>query len=135
MLSVEAYAKYHASPTHHIPRPTILLAVTMFVVGLSHGRLAAWGDRRRQLRVSAEGISLPVKPFSRLSLAWSEVDAILIDDRYAKVTATDGRSQRLDLSGLLHASAARDALMQARTFLDEARHAAGASIESNAAPS
>ena len=130
MLSVEAYAKYHA--THHIPRPTILLAVTMFVVGMTHGRIAAWGDRRRQLRVSAEGISVPVRPFSRVTLAWPEVSSIDLDDRYATVVAIDGRKQRLDLSDMIHASAVRDALMQARTFLDEARHAANASIESTA---
>ena len=51
MLSVEAYAKYHA--TAHIPRPTILLAVTMFTIGMLHGRIAAWGDRRREMRVDA----------------------------------------------------------------------------------
>ena len=131
MLSVEAYAKYHA--THHIPRPTILLAVTMFVVGMTHGRIAAWGDRRRHLRVSAEGISLPVRPFSRMTLTWPEVSSIDIDDRSATVVAIDGRTQRLDLSDMLHAGAVRDALMQANRFLDDARHAASASIESPAA--
>ena len=52
MLSVEAYAKYHA--TSHIPRPTILLALTMLAIGLAHGRLAKFGDRRRELRAGAE---------------------------------------------------------------------------------
>ena len=130
MLSVEAYAKYHA--TAHIPRPTILLAVTMFTVGLMHGRLAAFGDRRRQLRVDADGISLPTRPFQRMTLAWAEVASIDTDDRYAVITATDGRSHRIDLNDLLQPAAVRDALMTARTFLDDARHAASASIESAA---
>jgi hypothetical protein len=131
MLSVEAYAKYHA--TAHIPRPTILLAVTMFTVGLTHGRLAAWGDRKRELRVGPEGISLPTTPFMRMTLAWADVESIEIGDRDATITAVDGRSTRVDLSDVLEPAAVRDALMTANTFLDEARHAASASIESAAA--
>ena len=129
MLSVEAYAKYAA--TQQIPRPTILLAVTMLTVGLLHGRLAAWGDRRRELRVSADGISVPGRFFRRLTLPWAEVASIETDDRAAVVTATDGRSQRIDLADAFQPTAIRDALMSARTFLDESRHAANASIESS----
>lgn len=128
MLSVEAYAKYHA--THHIPRPTILLAFTMISIGLLHGRLAAWGDRRRQLRVGPEGISVPGRFFRRLTLDWAEVASIETDDRATVVTAIDGRSQRIDLADVFQPAAVRDALMTARTFLDESRHASDASIES-----
>ena len=119
MLSVEAYAKYHA--TTHIPRPTILLATVMFTIGLLHGRLAAWGDRRRELRVGPEGISVPGgRPFSsRLTLIWAQVASIEIDDRAAIVTAIDGRSKRIKLTDVFQPSAIRDAL-----------HAARASIES-----
>src|SRR4030095_6767720 len=49
MLGVEAYAKYHA--TGHIPRPTILLALTMLSIGLAHGRLAEVLSQRPELRV------------------------------------------------------------------------------------
>lgn len=128
MLGVEAYAKYHS--THHIPRPTIVLALAMITIGLAHPRIAAWGERRRHLRVSAEGISLPVKPFSRMNLAWVDVAEITINDRYAAVIATDGRQQRFEFADLTHGPALRDALMQANTFLDEARYAARSSIES-----
>ena len=128
MLAVEAYAKYHA--TAHIPRPTILLAVVMLVIGLMHGRLAAWGDRKRHMRIGPEGISVPGRPFRRLTLAWSEVATIEMDNRAAVITAVDGRSKRIDLSDVVQPKAVRDALITARTFLDDARHAAGASIES-----
>jgi hypothetical protein len=130
MLCVEAYAKYNA--TAHIPRPTILLAVTMLTVGVFHGRIAAWGDRKRQLRVTPEGISLPHRAFTRLDLAWADVASIELDDRWAVVTAGDGRSKRIDLNDALQPNAIRDALMTARTFLDEFRHAEIESIESNA---
>lgn len=128
MLGVEAYAKYHE--THHVPRPTVLLAVAMLAVGLLHGRIAAWGSKRRHLRVTADHISFPRRPFFRTTLTWPEVASIDIGDRYATVTATNGRSHRFDLSDLIDATGIRDALMQARTFLDESRHAASASIES-----
>ena len=130
MLSVEAYAKFHA--TAHIPRPTILLAVTMFTIGLLHGRLAAWGDRRRQMRVDADGISLWVRPFKQLKLAWAEVASIEVDDRAAVITALDGRSQRIDLIDVFNPKAVRETLSAARTELDASRHAASASIESTA---
>jgi hypothetical protein len=119
MLSVEAYAKYHA--TAHIPRPTILLAVVMLVIGINHGKLAAWGGRRHQLRVGPEGISVPRRFFRRLTLPWADVESIEMDDRAAVVKAADGRSQRIDLSDLLQPKAARDALVSAKTLLDESR--------------
>lgn len=129
MLSVEAYSKFHA--TGHVPRPTILLAVVMFAIGLLHGRLAAWGDRRRELRVGPDGITWPVKPFFRQTLTWPEVASIEIDDRWAVITPVTGLSKRIDLRDVLQPKSIRDALMSARTFLDEARHAQNASIESS----
>ena len=128
MLAVEAYAKYHA--THHIPRPTILLAITMLAIGLSHGRIAAWGDRKRRLLVTPDGISIPGRFFRRTTLSWAEVESIEMDDRAAVIKAIDGRSKRIDLSDVLQPKAVRDALMSAQTLLDEARHASSASIES-----
>jgi hypothetical protein len=131
MLAVEAYAKYHASG--HIPRPTIVLAVAMLGIGLAHGRLAAWGDRRRELRVSADGIRVPGRQFRRMTLTWAEVASIEVDDRWAAVTSTRGRTLRIDLGDVLQPKAVREALASARTFLDESRHAVRASIESTAA--
>jgi hypothetical protein len=122
MLAVEAYAKYHA--THHLPRPTILLAVTMIAIGLLHGRLAAWGDRRRQLRVGDEGISVPGRFFRRLTLAWSEVAEITIGPDKARVIAADGRDQAIDLADALTPEPIRAALVDAQTRLATFRDAA-----------
>ena len=128
MLAVEAYAKFHASGK--IPRATILLAMTMLGVGIAHPRLAAWGSRRRHLRVDANQISIPKRPFFRVTLPWADVQSIDIDDRYATVTAVGGRRHRFDFSDMIAPDAVREALMQARRFLDEAQHASRASIES-----
>jgi len=131
MLSVEAYAQFHA--TGHLPRPTMLLAFAMFTIGMLHGTIAKKGDERRQLRVSADGITVPGKPFNRLTLAWAEVASIDVDERWAAITATDGRTRKIDLSDVFQPQAVREALTSARTLLEEARHAASASIESTAA--
>ena len=128
MLMVEAWSKYHASG--HIARPTLLLALVMIALGVTHGRLLAFGARRRELRIDGDGISVATKPFNRMSLKWPEVASIEIGDRWAVISATNGRSRRIDLSDVMRPQAVRDALMQARTLLDDAHHAASASIES-----
>ena len=63
MLSVEAYAHFRA--TAHVPRPTILLAFAMLTIGILHPLLAKHGDRRRELRVGDDGISVPGGKFTR----------------------------------------------------------------------
>jgi hypothetical protein len=131
MLSVEAYTKFHA--TGHLPRPTMLLAFAMFAIGMLHGSISKKGDERRQLRVSADAITVPGRPFNRMTLAWAEVASIDVDDRWATITAIDGRTRKIDLSDVLQPQAVRDALASARSLLDEARHAACSSIESGAA--
>lgn len=131
MLSVEAYAKFHA--TGHLPRPTMLLAFAMFTIGMLHGTIAKKGDERRQLRVSAGGVTVPGKPFNRMTLTWAEVASIEVDERWAVITATSGRKRRIDLGDVFEPQAVRDALASARTRLEEARHAVSASIESTAA--
>jgi hypothetical protein len=115
-----------------VPRPTILLAVVMLAIGLLHGRVATFGDRRREMRINAQGLSLPgSRPFQRLTLSWPEVQSIDIDDDTVVVTAIDGRTRRIDLADVVHPEPIRAALLSARTLLEEARHASSASIESN----
>jgi hypothetical protein len=129
MLIVEVVAKYHA--TGHLARPTLLLSVALITIGLSHGRIAAWGDRRRELRVTDDGISVPGRFFRRLNLAWADVAEITIGRGQARVIARDGREQGLDLTDIIDADAVRHALSDALARLDthraalEHRHLAG----------
>lgn len=115
MLLVEAYAKYHA--THHVPRPTILLGVVMIAIGVFHGRIAARGARRLELRVGDDGVSVPGRFFRRLSLPWSDVAEITVGPATARVIAVDGRDQILNLADAINADAIRDALGEAQTRL------------------
>jgi hypothetical protein len=52
-----------------VKRPTLLLAVVMMTIGLLHGRLAAWGQRRRALRLTASGLAIGGKLFGRSTSA------------------------------------------------------------------
>lgn len=119
MLLVEAYAKFHA--TAHLPRPTILLGVVMIVLGFVHGRLAAWGDRRLELRVDDEGISVPRRFFRRLTVAWPEVAEITSGPAIARVITIDGRDQSLDLADAIDPGPIRAALADARARLEAYR--------------
>jgi hypothetical protein len=119
MLLVEAYAKYHATPD--LPGPTVLLGVAMIVLGFVHGRIAAWGDRRLELRVDDAGISVPGRFFRRLSLAWPQVAEITDGPAIARVIALDGRDQQIDLADAVNADALRSALADARARLEAYR--------------
>jgi hypothetical protein len=111
VLAAEALERWH---THHrIPRPTILLIVVTLTVGLAHGRIASFGDRRRALRLTAKGISIPRRPFGRFTRRWDQVRTITIGAREAVVEAVDGR-RRIDLADLENAPEVVAALEDAR---------------------
>jgi hypothetical protein len=117
MLAVEALM--HQQETGHLPRPTVLVAILTLGIGIFHARLSAWGDRRRALHVTGDGVSLPGRPFRyrRLFLPWSRVAAIDIDERSARVQSISGDERRFDLADAVHADALRAALTEA-----QARH-------------
>jgi hypothetical protein len=116
MLSVEAIAKYTANG--RIPRPTIVLAFAMLVIGLAHGRIAAWGDRRRELRIDEAGIGLPGRFFRRHTLVWTGIASFDLTETAAVITTANGTMHRIDFSDVMRPAALRDALAQAH-----ARHA------------
>jgi len=129
MLMVEAYAKFDA--TGRLPRPTLVLGLGLIVIGLAHGRIAAWGDRRRSLTVDDGGISVPGRFFRRLSVPWSEVAEITSGPATARVIARDGRDQVINLADVMQPEQIRDALLEARQRLasyqaDEASRKAAA---------
>jgi len=121
MLSVEVYARYHENG--HLARPTILLAATMFIIGFSHGRIAAWGSRRRELRVTDEGISVPGRFFSRATLPWEDVAEIAIGPEKARVIPITGRDRVIDIGDALDREAVRAAMAAAKARHDAHRAA------------
>ena len=121
MLSVEVYAKYHENG--HLARPTILLAATMFVIGFSHGRIAAWGSRQRELRISDAGISVPGRFFTRTTLRWEDVAEIAIGPDKARVIGTDGRDRVIEIADAIDREAVRAAISTAKAHHDAHRAA------------
>jgi hypothetical protein len=116
VLGAEALERWHTH--HHIARPTILLAITVLTLGIAHRRIAAFAQRKRSLRVTYNGISIPRRPFGRFTAKWSELDAITIGEREASVRARAGRSRRVDLTDAENGSEVRAALDTARERLD-----------------
>jgi hypothetical protein len=103
---------------HHFPRPAILLAVALVATGLLHGRLMRAGQRRRALRVSDEGLSVPGRRLQRkIDAKWPDVASIEIGERWAVVTTRAGRARKLDLADLQGSDAVRNALAAARQRL------------------
>ncbi|MEZ5318998.1 MAG: hypothetical protein R2752_16475 [Vicinamibacterales bacterium] len=115
LLATEAFV--HRAETGHLPRPTIVLAPAMLVLGLMHGRIQAWGNRRRALRVGDDGISIPGRFFGRLTASWAEVASIEIGPAAARVALKDGRSRTIDLAGAENQPAIARALEAARERL------------------
>ena len=88
MLFVEVWAHWHESG--HVKRPTVVLAVGMLVLGLLHGRIAGAANRRRGLWVDDAGIRVSPRPFRRFRATWSELAAIDLTPREARIVRRDG---------------------------------------------
>jgi hypothetical protein len=108
MLAVEVWAHWHESG--HVKRPTVLLAVAMVVIGLLHGRIAAFGARRNALRIDDTGVDVGGKPFRRFKASWDQLEAAEIDTEQARLVRRDGKTRTIDLRDLRNAADVRAAL-------------------------
>jgi hypothetical protein len=108
VLFAEAGERYHM--THHIARPTILMAVTLLTVGLLHGRILRRFGKRQTLRVEEDGLYVGGKPFRSITARWADVTSIDVGERYATILIRGGRQRKLDLSDLEGAQHVRHAL-------------------------
>ena len=115
MLFAEAAEKYHLRG--HIWRPETLAAIATLGVGLFHGRLAARKQRRRALRVTAEGVTVGNRFFGAFKGSWSELAEIAIDEQEATIRTHAGKNRRLNLKDLENAPHVRAALEAAQRRL------------------
>jgi hypothetical protein len=116
LVAIEAWAHWHE--TGHVKRPMLFLAITLVVVGLNHGRLTAFIRRRRALRVSDTGISLPLRFFRRFEGTWAELVSMDVGPRIARIVRRDGREHSLNLDDLKNATEVRAALERGRQRLE-----------------
>jgi hypothetical protein len=112
MLAVEVWAHWHE--TGHVKRPTVLLACTMVVLGLLHGRIVGAADRRRGVWVTDDGIHASRRPFSHFRATWADLAAIDLGPRQARLVRRDGELYVLDLGDLRNAADVREVLEAAR---------------------
>jgi len=121
LLFAEAGEHWHLK--HHLPRPTLLLALTLLIVGIFHGRIKRRAERRFTIRVQDDDLYVGGKPFRSLHEKWADIAAIDIDDRSAAIRTRAGRTRRLNLTDLEGANHVRAALEEARRRLssDEAK--------------
>jgi hypothetical protein len=117
VLFTEAIEHYHQ--THHVARPTLLLATVLLTIGLLHGRILTRAEKRMTLRVGDDELFVGGPPFRTLRVKWRELRSIEIGVRYATVTLRNGRQRKLDLPDLEGADAVRAALEKARERLAE----------------
>jgi len=109
-----AEAAEHWHETHHWKRPTLVTAAFTFLLGIFRGRILAWGEDRRSLKIDDKGISLGRPPFGTFRAAWNEVDAIELGERYAVIRTRAGRERRIDLSDCEQPAPVRAALAEAQ---------------------
>jgi hypothetical protein len=111
MLVVEAAS--HHQDTNHWPRPTLLVAATMLVAGLAHGRIMAFAKRRRSLRVENAGLSRGLKFFRRFSATWDRIAGIRIGESRAVIALRGGEEHVINLAELDDADRVSAALQEA----------------------
>lgn len=118
VLFAEAGERWHLR--HHIARPIILTALVTLALGLFHGRMTAFRERRRSMRLSDDGIYVGGKPFMGLSARWKDITALNIAERFAEIRTRAGRVRRLDLLDLENAAEVRAALQEGQRRVQDA---------------
>jgi hypothetical protein len=112
VLLAEAAEHWHEA--HHWKRPTLVTAGFTFLLGIFHGRIQAWGEDRRSLKIDEDGISVGRPPFGTFRAAWKDVKEIEVGPRYGTIHLRDGRRRRIDLHDCEQPAPVRDALAEAQ---------------------
>ena len=96
MLLLESY--HHYEETHHVRRPTLLLALLTLALGVLHPRLARLRAERRYLRADDDGIRARLSVRRTTYIPWREVTAVRAEGAAVYVTTADGGERQLDLA-------------------------------------
>ena len=115
VLFAEAAERWHL--THHLSRPTILTGIITLALGVFHDRIRARIQRRRAVRITAEGIYVGAKPFRGLNAQWPDIASISITGHVAEVRTRTGRVRRVDLADLRNPEEVRAAFTEGRKRL------------------
>jgi hypothetical protein len=108
MLGIEVWAHWHE--TGHIKRPTVVMAVGIFVIGLLHGKIAARAGRRLALKIDDTGVAIGGRPFQNFTATWDELAAVEIEPQRARLVRKDGKVREFDFGDIRNAADVREAL-------------------------
>jgi len=108
MLGIEVWAHWYE--TGHVKRPTVLMAVGIFVIGLLHGRIAARAGRRLALKIDDTGVAIGGRPFRNFTATWHELADVVIEPQRARLVRRDGKTREIDFQDLRNAADVRAAL-------------------------
>jgi hypothetical protein len=112
VLFAEAGERWHLR--HHIARPIILTALLTLGLGLAHAPMDAFRRRRRSMRITADGMRIPGKPFRSFDARWADIASVHLSEASAEIRTHAGRVRRLDLRDLENAGEVRTALEEAQ---------------------
>jgi hypothetical protein len=115
VLAAEVWEHHHV--TGHIKRPTVLLALSLLVIGLLHGKIIRRAEKRFTLRVEDEGLYVGGKPLRAMRAKWSEIASIDVGERFGTIRLKNGRQKTLDLPDLEGSNHVRAALATAQQRL------------------
>ena len=118
VLFAEAGERWHLR--HHLARPIILNALITLALGFAHGPMTAFRHRRRAMRLSNDGITIPGKPFMSFRAHWEEIAAVHVTNASAEIRTRTGRVRRLNLLDLENAAEVRVALQEAQRRVEAA---------------
>jgi len=108
MLGIEVWAHWYE--TGHVKRPTVLMAVGIFAIGLLHGRIAARAGRRLALKIDDTGVAIGGRPFRNFTATWSDLADVVIEPQRARLVRRDGETREIDFQDLRNAADVRAAL-------------------------
>ncbi len=132
VLGAEALERWHL--THHIARPTILMALATLGLGLFHGAIAARQARRWVLQVDSRGVRIGGKPFRTFFAAWPDIASIMLTPATVAIRTHSGRSRRLHLDDLHDSARVHATLAAAQAHLEALRDPPQAPAISDPAP-
>ena len=115
MLGIEVWAHWYESG--HVKRPTVVMAVGIFVIGLLHGKIAARAGRRQALKIDDAGLAVGGRPFQNFTATWDSLAAVEIEPARARLIRKDGKVRTLNFADMRNAADVREALEGVRLRL------------------
>ena len=116
VLMAEWWERWHEG--HHRSRPILLVALVTLMLGLNHGRVVRFVQRRRALTLTDEHFSVGKRLFwSRFRVRWAQLADISVTPSEARVRTVAGAMHRIDLADLDNVDEVRAGLEVARQRL------------------